>query len=596
MALYGNTTNIRKDVMLQLEKLAEASFPKDLLVSPELAEQLAFLTYKINREIGLYLDRHGNVRHIMVGDDKTTPLIKENLRRGEDRLSGLRCIHTHPSGDSTLSEPDLTCLREFRLDAMVAIGTSEGKVTSINVAFLELNLENFKLYGPISLEQIDKFPFTEILQEIDKAISKPPAYLVKQEQERVLLVGLKKQDTGLLSPEESLAELEELAKTAGVEIIGKILLSRDKPDPALYIGTGKVKELALLRQQHKLDVIIFDDELSSRQQHNLEESLSCRVIDRTVLILQIFADRAKTKEGKLQVELAQLNYMLPRLTGQGTSLSRLGGGIGTRGPGETKLETDRRRIRLRIHDLQREIEEIKKQRGILRQQREHTEIPVVALVGYTNAGKSTLLNALTQANVLAENKLFATLDPTTRRLQLKQREVLLTDTVGFINKLPHQLVAAFRATLEEVVYADLLLHVVDASHPSYEGQITAVNRVLEELKVLTKPTILVLNKWDLVKDPLEVLPVAGKYEAVIPISALKGTNLPELLELINAHLPNKPLQVRLLIPFDQTALLNTLYHEGEVIQTEYVAEGILCDVYLSQPWLNKLQHYIWQKE
>ncbi|MFZ5753075.1 MAG: GTPase HflX, partial [Bacillota bacterium] len=348
--------------------------------------------------------------------------------------------------------------------------------------------------------------------------------------------------------------------------------------------------------QHKLDVIIFDDELSPRQQNNLEESLGSRVIDRTALILQIFADRAKTKEGKLQVELAQLNYMLPRLTGQGTSLSRLGGGIGTRGPGETKLETDRRRIRLRIRDLQKEIEEIKKQRGILRQQREHTQIPVVALVGYTNAGKSTLLNALTQANVLAENKLFATLDPTTRRLQLKQREVLLTDTVGFINKLPHQLVAAFRATLEEVVHADLLLHVVDASHPSYEGQITAVNRVLEELKVLTKPTILVLNKWDLVKDPLEVLPVAGKYEAVIPISALKGTNLPELLELINAHLPNKPLQVRLLIPFNQTALLNTLYHEGEVIQTEYVAEGILCDAYLSQPWLNKLQHYIWQKE
>ncbi|QNB48293.1 GTPase HflX [Thermanaerosceptrum fracticalcis] len=582
--------------MLQLEKLAETTFPKDLLVSPELAEQLAFLTFKINREIGVYLDRHGYVLHVMIGDDKTTPLIKENLRRGEDRLSGLRCIHTHPSGDSTLSEPDLTSLREFRLDAMVAIGISEDKVTSINVAFLEPNLESFKVYGPFSLEQIDKFPFTEILQEIDKAISKPPAYLVKQEQERVLLVGLKKQDTGLLSPEESLVELEELAKTAGAEITGKILLSRDKPDPALYIGTGKVKELALLRQQHKLDVIIFDDELSPRQQNNLEESLGSRVIDRTALILQIFADRAKTKEGKLQVELAQLNYMLPRLTGQGTSLSRLGGGIGTRGPGETKLETDRRRIRLRIRDLQKEIEEIKKQRGILRQQREHTQIPVVALVGYTNAGKSTLLNALTQANVLAENKLFATLDPTTRRLQLKQREVLLTDTVGFINKLPHQLVAAFRATLEEVVHADLLLHVVDASHPSYEGQITAVNRVLEELKVLTKPTILVLNKWDLVKDPLEVLPVAGKYEAVIPISALKGTNLPELLELINAHLPNKPLQVRLLIPFNQTALLNTLYHEGEVIQTEYVAEGILCDAYLSQPWLNKLQHYIWQKE
>ncbi len=596
MTVSGNISGIKKEIITLLEELSEKTYPRDMLVAPELAQELASLTQAVNKEIAVYLDRHGQVRQIMVGDHKTVPLVKEHLRRDPGNLAGIRCLHTHPNGDSTLSGLDLTSMNEYKLDAMAAIGVWDGNISGIRVAFPQLDQtvpEKYSIYGPFSLEQIVQFPFLDILRRLEKEISKPTGYAQEQRGERALLIGFKQPRKASLNPEGSITELEELAVTAGAEVVGKILLGQEKPDPHQFLGKGKVQELAGYRQQESLDLIIFDDELSPRQQNNLEEGIGCRVLDRTALILQIFADRARTKEGILQVELAQLNYLLPRLTGYGTSMSRLGGGIGTRGPGESKLEADRRKIRKRITDLQEEIEEVKKQRTVLRQRRVQNNLPVVALVGYTNAGKSTLMNTLTQANVLAENKLFATLDTTTRKLKLKQGEVLLSDTVGFIHKLPHTLIAAFRATLEEINYADLLLHVVDAGSPYYQTQISAVQEVLEELEIVPKPTILLFNKWDAVTDPIEVLSYVKQHSPALTISAHTGQNIPELLEAIRENLPDPPRKVVLLIPYPEASLLNVLYDHGEVLSAEYLSEGILCTAHIRASWADKMHKYFY---
>ncbi len=601
MGLSGNTANIKKSILQQLEALENESFPRHLLVSPVLAQGLAALTDAIDREIAVYIDRHGKINEIMLGDHNTAPLIKTQLRRSTNRLSGLRCIHTHPGGDSHLSKPDISCLYECYLDAIVAIGVEKGEVTDIHAAFIDMpvsfaevdnTLNKYREYGPLKCEELENFPFLNILSELDKQIVNPATHLLETQQEKTLLIGFRQPKGSLLSSEDSLTELEELAKTAGAIVFAKQLLNIDKPSSGLYIGTGKAKELALYRQEHSLDLIIFDNELSPRQQTNLQDALGCSVIDRTALILQIFADRAKTREGILQVELAQLSYLLPRLTGYGTSMSRLGGGIGTRGPGETKLETDRRHIRKHINDLKTEIETIKKQRSVLRQQRQENHIPVAALIGYTNAGKSTLMNTLTNAGVLAENKLFATLDTTTRRLKLKQHEILLSDTVGFIHKLPHQLIAAFRATLEEIRYADLLLHVLDASNPAYEAHIQSVNDVLAELGANDIPTILLFNKWDQVADQVELTHNLNLHNPSLPISALTGLNIPELIELIQTNLPNQPTLVKLLLPFSQTALLNRLYKEGEVLAVDYTEAGISCSANLTEPLLSVVKFYL----
>ena len=329
-------------------------------------------------------------------------------------------------------------------------------------------------------------------------------------------MGLDLPGTQWWETEDSINELSELAATAGAEVIAKLIQKRGKPDPAYYIGEGKAKELAILAITTHADLVIFDDELYPAQQRNLEKLLKTKVIDRTWLILDIFASRAQSKEGKIQVELAQLCYLLPRLVGKGTALSRLGGGIGTRGPGETKLEVDRRRIRRRISVLQKELEEIAKRRGLQRSNRKKSGLPLVSLVGYTNAGKSTLFNALTDAEVFVEDKLFATLDPTIRRCYLPSGDfMLLADTVGFIKKLPHDLVAAFRATLEEATYSDLLLHVVDASHPGKDEHCEAVQEVLRALGIGDKPVITVLNKMDLYpansKENVSDLSIPGQF-------------------------------------------------------------------------------------
>ncbi|HEX9039229.1 MAG TPA: GTPase HflX [Ktedonobacterales bacterium] len=404
--------------------------------------------------------------------------------------------------------------------------------------------------------------------------------------ERAWLVAVdSERDDALWDVEDSLAELAALARTAGAEVVGAFSQRLQTPTPNLYLGKGRATELATLCRDRDIDLVITDDEISPTQQRNLEELTSARVIDRTALILDIFAQHARTREGQLQVELAQLEYRLPRLTGKGKALSRVGGGsrgatggtggaIGVRGPGETKLEQDRRRIRARIAELRRGLEQVRQARATQRLQRARQGLPVVAVVGYTNAGKSTLFNALTDANALVENKLFATLDPTTRRITLPtHQEALLTDTVGFIQKLPTTLVAAFRATLEEALEADALLEVVDVTHENAIEQSQTVNDVLAELGAADKPRVTALNKIDLLPDPSVV--DISLYANAVPVSAARRENLEALMRAVGEVIAERMVRMQSLIPFDRGDLVELFHRRGQVYRQSETADGTL---------------------
>ncbi|MGN0290286.1 MAG: GTPase HflX [Lachnospiraceae bacterium] len=404
-----------------------------------------------------------------------------------------------------------------------------------------------------------------------------PLYEVEKETERVILVGVSEQDGD--DAEDSVKELEELVHTAGAEVVGSLIQKRERIHPGTYVGTGKVREIAEMIDMTGATGIVCDDELSPAQLKNLEELLDTKIIDRTLIILDIFAARASTSEGKIQVELAQLKYRLSRLTGLGRSLSRLGGGIGTRGPGEKKLEMDRRLINSRVAQLNRELKEVRMHREVNRQQRKKSGIPVVAIVGYTNAGKSTLLNTLTNASVLEEDKLFATLDPTTRVLELsKNQELLLTDTVGFIRKLPHHLIDAFRSTLEEAKYADMILHVVDASNPQMEKQMHIVYETLQNLEVQGKKTITVFNKTDKIEEkyPLHDF----KADKTLHISAKTGYGLDALKETLEEFLREGKRLIEGMIPYQDAGILQQIRAKGELIEEEYRENGIFVRAYV----------------
>ena len=388
-------------------------------------------------------------------------------------------------------------------------------------------------------------------------------------------------------------ELEALAEAAGATVVEHILQERPAPDPAFFIGRGKADELRRLAEAAQLDIIIFDEELTPGQQRNLETRIECKIVDRTQLILDIFAHRARTREGQIQVELAQLNYLLPRLSGKGTLLSRLGGGIGTRGPGETKLEMDRRRIRSRIARLGRELEQVRRVRKLQRARRQGVPVPIVALVGYTNAGKSTLFNALTHAGTEESNRLFATLDPLLRRVTLSNRlEIVLSDTVGFVRKLPHDIVAAFRATLEEVREADLLLHIIDVSNPNWPEQARAVEEVLEQLDVTRTPTISVYNKIDLMAGPATGLPPARAGGRSVLLSAKTGKGLDALLQEIVEELASFATEVELKFPYARAGLIARLHEQGRIVTEVYEDDGVRVTVVIPRSAARSLRRYL----
>ncbi|HEY3298141.1 MAG TPA: GTPase HflX [Armatimonadota bacterium] len=408
--------------------------------------------------------------------------------------------------------------------------------------------------------------------------------------EKALLVFLQSGDEA--NDRSLLDELRELASTAGAEVVGEFSQKRQKPDPTHFLGQGKVEELFVEVTALEADLVIVNAELSPNQLKHLDDELPVRVIDRTQLILDIFAQRAQTREGKLQVELAQLNYLLPRLSGLGKALSRLGGGIGTRGPGETKLETDRRRIREQISALKDELDEVRQHRQIQRQSRERLPFPSAALVGYTSAGKSTLLNTLSGSDVLVDRMLFATLDPTTRRVVLPDGwGVLLTDTVGFIRDLPHHLVAAFRSTLEEVTSADFLIHVVDASHPDMNEQIKAVHEVLEELGASDKPMLTVFNKCDLVADQYELRRLVACTLPSVYISARTHEGIDYLMAAITRILQELFVHMSLDVPYERSDLLSFCYDNGRVISAEYTPNSILIEADISSEFAGRLRKY-----
>jgi len=565
----GNLTGIKSAMLDRLKSLYDFKQGLDEFASFELLSELCACSGEINREISVYISRDGSI-DVSVGDSAKVSMPSMRLVRNEDRLCGVRCIHTHPSGDGRLSGVDLGTLRSMKLDCMAAVGVSDGKPTQLYAAYLgdfdeDTGSRAALVYGPM---RPYKLPQKALIAEIfnsDDRFRSTTKEVEAVEQERAVLVGMDN-DEGY----DTLEELNELAKTAGALVVGKVRVRRRTIDNATYVGSGKANELSLMGSELEADLFIFDDELSAIQLRTLEETLGARVIDRTTLILDIFAARATSREGKLQVELAQMRYRLPRLIGQGQVLSRLGGGIGTRGPGEKKLEIDRRRIRRRVFELETELSEIEKQRGLRRESRKANRIPLVALVGYTNAGKSTMLNALTDSNVLAEDKLFATLDPVVRKITLSGgTEALLSDTVGFINKLPHDLVEAFKSTLEEVSNSDLILQVVDISCPYHEKQMRVVDGVLESLHAADIPRIIVFNKADAV--PSCDLP--AESENRLNVSALRGTGIEKLLSAVELKLNSARTEVDILVPYSKYEAVSMIRDRGMLLSEEHTETG-----------------------
>lgn len=415
----------------------------------------------------------------------------------------------------------------------------------------------------------------------------------QNDREKALLIAV---DTGDYDSETSMAELAELAKTAGASVIGEMIQKRDSVEAASYVGKGRLEEICEFCSSNDIDLIIADGELSPVQVRNIEDKTDTRVVDRTTLILDIFAGRARSKEGKLQVELAQLKYSLPRLTGKGTSLSRLGGGIGTRGPGETKLEADKRHIRRKIQYIKDELNEVEKRRAMQHQRRKKNGVLVCAIVGYTNAGKSTLMNTLTNAGVLEENKLFATLDPTARKLYLPNGEqIMIVDTVGFISRLPHQLVDAFRSTLEEATYADVILNVCDASSEECHNHLKTTNEILKSLfkdEIISAPIINVFNKCDITSEPEDKLYFYGGDNPCVKISAKTGLGIDELLCAVQDALPKTRKRVKLLLPFDKVGIAGRLRQEGVIHIEQYTQYGLELDVTADISFLDTIKEYI----
>lgn len=529
----------------RIEKLATRRVAADSIITPELARQISEISHEIGRQVGVLINRKGKVEHVMVGTAKQIEIPDiGRARASEDRFRGIRCVHTHLMGES-LTQDDLTDLALLRLDLISAIEVDRrtGQPGLVHSAHLvPSNSESLGTNGhSLPYQNLEpQLPshlnvnFTELINSLEDEMAR--VRLTARDRhtgrDRAILVGVTTADVE--EAEESMAELKELALSADVVVLDTVIQRRSQIDPRTVLGKGKLDELLVRSMRLGADMLVFDSELSPAQVRSLSEATELKVIDRPQLILDIFAQRAQSREGKLQVELAQLKYLLPRLVvGQNSAFSRLAGGIGGRGPGETKLETDRRRVRTRISQLERQVDDLGRQRQERRRTRLETNLPIVSLVGYTNAGKSTLLNALTQSDVFAERKMFATLDPTTRRLRLPyEQEVVINDTVGFIRDLPDALVSAFRATLEEIADSSLLVHVVDVSNPRFMQQIASVINILTELKFNEIKQLMVLNKADLVSSD-KVGMIREKLERefgnVIAVSSLDRATLRPLV-------------------------------------------------------------------
>ncbi|MEH1938548.1 MAG: GTPase HflX [Nostoc sp.] len=532
--IFGNLQGLKSSQLKQLQRLYHQRIPGDRITTPDFSQRLAAISTEVNQPVCAYINRRGQVIRVGVGTPRQTQIPPMELPRyGAERLSGIRCIATHLKPEPP-NESALTAMALQRLDALVVLnitgtgftrrgGGATGYVKEAYLAHLtpqesrtlitspaalkvgesQIQSPSWNISPPLGLDDLAEQDLVDLVENLEAEFQREfIAQEVDADHDRVLIVGLMTSEMTPLQFQDNLVELARLVDTAGGDVLQTIQQKRSRIHPQTVVGEGKVQEIALTAQTLGINLVVFDRDLSPSQVRNLEMQIGVRVVDRTEVILDIFAQRAQSRAGKLQVELAQLEYMQPRLAGRGRTMSRLGGGIGTRGPGETKLETERRAIGQRISRLQKEVDQLQAHRSRLRQRRQHQEVPSVALVGYTNAGKSTLLNALTNAEVYTADQLFATLDPTTRRLVIphgetdQHQEILITDTVGFIHELPASLMDAFRATLEEVTEADALLHLVDLSHPAWLRHIRSVREILAQMPITPGPALVIFNKID----------------------------------------------------------------------------------------------------
>lgn len=590
--IKGNTEGIKDFILSELDKIYDGTVEKHKIIEEEILYKIAEISNRINREINIAVDRRGNIIEISIGDSGSVQL--PILDIGERRLAGVRVIHTHPGGNPHLSAIDISALIKLKLDCIVAVGIDDEGITGLSIGFCNvLNDELNYTLERIRLADIENYNILEKIEQIESMIRK--RNIVENDTEYAILVGI---DT-----EESLEELEELARACDVKVVGTFMQKKNKVDNNFFIGTGKAQELSRFRQLKQANLIIFDEELSGMQVRNLETITGCKVIDRTTLILEIFARRARSREAKIQVELAQLKYRSARLLGLGTTMSRTGGGVGTKGPGEKKLEIDKRRIRETIHELKTELEKIRKTRIVQREKREESGIPKISLVGYTNVGKSTLRNLLAdlypadnstkKESVFAENMLFATLDITTRAITLPDKRVAsLTDTVGFVRKLPHDLIEAFKSTLEEVSFSDLIVHVVDCSSETVLEQIKAVENVLKELEAIDKPTLLVLNKCDSAsQEQIQKIEEIKKDIKIVKISAKDKINIDGLLQEIVDILPQTTRVCKFLIPYSDSSVGAYLHRNSIVQEEKYEENGIFIVAIVNNEVFNKCNKY-----
>lgn len=592
--IKGNVDGIKDFILKELDSIYDITVTKNKVIEPEIIALIASISSRINREINVAIDRRGNIVEISIGDSSSVQLPLLNVQ--EKRLSGIRVIHTHPNGNPNLSSIDISALTKLKLDCIAAIGVVEEKITGVVMGFCNVDGDELshEVTEIMNIPEFIDYDFLYRIEEIESILKK--RNIVENDDEYAILVGI--------DNDESLDELAELARACNVKVVGKFFQKKSKIDPCYFIGTGKVIELARFKQIKKANLIIFDEELSGLQVKNLEEVTGCKVIDRTVLILEIFATRARTREAKIQVELAQLKYRSSRLLGFGTTMSRTGGGVGTKGPGEKKLEIDKRRIRETIHDLKQELEKIRKTRVTQREKRDESGIPKISLVGYTNVGKSTLRNLLVsmytadntskKEDVFAENMLFATLDITTRAITLPDKRVAsLTDTVGFVRKLPHDLVEAFKSTLEEVSFSDLIIHVVDISSDTVVEQIKAVENVLSELNALDKPTFLALNKCEMAT-PEQIANIKEKFSnyQMIEISAKQNYNIDKFLDMTVSLLPQTTRKCTYLIPYTDTSM-GAYLHRNAIIQSEdYEGEGVRIVAIVNDEVYNRCRKFM----
>jgi GTP-binding protein HflX len=594
--MNGNKNDLKKSLKQRLDDLV--GIEMESLLDQDVFETLRDLTLETGREILIGTSDKNRILWVNIGDAANVAVGDKQMESHVKSLNRYRVIHTHPGGNPRLSAEDFSAAKGQWLQCIVAVGV-EAKTPSLFGMGIPMVMEDQIVYRQglfNSLKKLNAFPLEQFVLKANRFIKNDPnrIFEIENEEERVLLLGLSTTQKGI-GINESMKELEQLVLTAGGHVVQSVVQNRSQIDPTFYLGRGKIQEITKMIQNNDINVIVTNDELNVRQIHNIESLTSTKTIDRTTVILDIFAKHATTREGKLQVELAQQKYRMSHLKGLGIVMSRTGGGIGTRGPGEKKLETDRRHIRRQIEELEAKNKKIEKSNELNALQRQKNRVKTVSLIGYTNSGKSTLFNCLTDSQAVMQDGLFITLDSTLRKVSHEKHAYLISDTVGFIDKLPHELVNAFKTTLKEVEMADLLLHVVDISNPHYKEQIQVVNGVLKELNVCDRPIILVYNKIDQLS--LESREILEAEENDVYISAKEGIGLDELLEKITGQLLGSRREESLLIPYEDTKTMAFLHEKKVVLELSYEESGSLVKIEVTADFpIHRVEKYLIQKE